>query len=78
MSSVKLGGAVNSVVGVSMGVDCAKTATLGLDLRQPKTLRSPAQNPVIPLHCRGNQQILAKIRNIVRQHVTVRNKLART
>jgi hypothetical protein len=60
-----------------MGVDCAKTATLGLDLRQPKTPGSPAPNPMIPPHHRGNQQILAKIRRIVRQPVTVRDKLAR-
>jgi hypothetical protein len=61
-----------------MEADCAKTATLSLDLRQPKTTRSPRQNPMIPPHLRGNRQPSAKIRSIVRQPMTVRDKLART
>jgi hypothetical protein len=78
MSSVKLGGAMKSWVGVNMDADCAKTATLGLDLRQPKTFGSSRQNPTIPPQLRGNRQTSAKIRAIVRRLMTVRDKLART
>jgi hypothetical protein len=61
-----------------MGADCAKTATLVLDLRQPITNGSRPQNLMIPPHTRRNRNNFPKIRTAVRQPTTVRDKLTRT
>jgi hypothetical protein len=60
-----------------MEVDCAKTATFGLDLRQPKTPGSPRQNPLIPPHHWGNGKLLAKFRTFMPTATTARDKLNR-